>query len=181
MISRITTKLSGRWFLPTKTSRPVYHSLPKHTRHSFATLQPPLQLADTRTRRTPFTLRTLKGPGIISRVGFHTSSSRRDVFFVAFPALKATLLNITRITLVFLPFVYRYRLWKRWPKTSIAILQIPVSETNFSPVFAENDTVVMGRMYRRSPRTRPSTRNSKMEAPHDELPGGNTMVCLSNY
>lgn len=40
---------------------------------------------------------------------FHSSAPRQDVFFVAFPALKAQLLNVTRICLVVLPFVYRYK------------------------------------------------------------------------
>lgn len=40
---------------------------------------------------------------------FNTTPPRRDVFFVAFPALKAQLLSLTRFTLVLLPFVWRYR------------------------------------------------------------------------
>lgn len=39
----------------------------------------------------------------------HSSARRQDVFFVAFPALKSHLLNLTRICLVVLPFVYRYK------------------------------------------------------------------------
>lgn len=41
---------------------------------------------------------------------FHPSRPRHDVFFVAFPALKSALLNVTRFTLLFLPFVFRYKL-----------------------------------------------------------------------
>lgn len=40
---------------------------------------------------------------------FHTTPRRPDVFFVAFPALKAHLLSATRISLVLLPFMYRYK------------------------------------------------------------------------
>lgn len=40
---------------------------------------------------------------------FHSTPPTKDVFFVAFPAIKAQLLNLTRICLVVLPFVYRYR------------------------------------------------------------------------
>ncbi|KAG8965014.1 hypothetical protein FRC03_001042 [Tulasnella sp. 419] len=57
---------------------------------------------------------------------FHTSSPRKDIFILAFPALKAGLLDISRITLLALPFVYRYRLWKKYPRTSLALLQIPI-------------------------------------------------------
>lgn len=46
---------------------------------------------------------------VVSRRTLHCTSRREDVFFVAFPALKAQLLNLTRICLVALPFVYRYR------------------------------------------------------------------------
>ncbi|ORX40643.1 peptidase family M48-domain-containing protein [Kockovaella imperatae] len=57
---------------------------------------------------------------------FHPSRRRNDVFFVAFPALKSGLLNVTRITLLFLPFVFRYRLWRRYRKTSFLLIQIPI-------------------------------------------------------
>lgn len=40
---------------------------------------------------------------------FHPSRRRHDVFFFAVPAVKSTLLNITRISLLFLPFVFRYK------------------------------------------------------------------------
>lgn len=40
---------------------------------------------------------------------FHPSPRRQDVFFLAVPAIKSTLLNITRISLLFLPFVFRYK------------------------------------------------------------------------
>jgi len=58
--------------------------------------------------------------------GFKSTSPRRDVFFVAFPALKAQLLSLTRFTLVLLPFVWRYRIWKKYPRWSLALLQIPI-------------------------------------------------------
>ncbi|KAF9518109.1 hypothetical protein BS47DRAFT_1313604 [Hydnum rufescens UP504] len=60
---------------------------------------------------------------------FQTSTVRRDVFFVAFPALKTQLLNITRFSLIVLPFVYRYRLHKKYPGVSLALLQIPIFAT----------------------------------------------------
>ncbi|KAF8303351.1 hypothetical protein DL93DRAFT_2145179 [Clavulina sp. PMI_390] len=57
---------------------------------------------------------------------FHSSRRNQDVFFFAFPALKAHLLSLTRICLVILPFVYRYRLWKKYPRMSLAFLNIPI-------------------------------------------------------
>ncbi|WWC94761.1 hypothetical protein V866_001610 [Kwoniella sp. B9012] len=64
--------------------------------------------------------------GEIVRRNFHPSRPRQDVFFVAFPALKSGLLNITRFSLLFLPFVFRYKLWKKYKKTSYALIQIPI-------------------------------------------------------
>ncbi|KAL7418463.1 hypothetical protein Q5752_006921 [Cryptotrichosporon argae] len=49
-----------------------------------------------------------------------------DVFFLAVPALKSTLLNITRFSLLFLPFVFRYKLWRRYKRTSYLLIQIPI-------------------------------------------------------
>lgn len=40
---------------------------------------------------------------------FHSTNRRQDVLFVAMPALKSGLLNITRFTLLFLPFAIRYK------------------------------------------------------------------------
>lgn len=40
---------------------------------------------------------------------FHSTPPRRDVFFFAFPALKGVLLNVTRVSLIALPFVWRWR------------------------------------------------------------------------
>jgi hypothetical protein len=48
-------------------------------------------------------------PSLLSRRDFHPTRRRDDVFFVALPAIKSTLLSITRASLLFLPFVWRYR------------------------------------------------------------------------
>lgn len=40
---------------------------------------------------------------------FHPSRPRQDVFFFSVPALKSGLLTVARVTLLFLPFVFRYR------------------------------------------------------------------------
>lgn len=39
----------------------------------------------------------------------HTSKPRRDVFFLSIPAIKSGLLGVTRFSLLFLPFVFRYK------------------------------------------------------------------------
>ncbi|KAK8853164.1 hypothetical protein IAR55_003865 [Kwoniella newhampshirensis] len=57
---------------------------------------------------------------------FHPSSKRQDVFFVAMPALKSGLLNLTRFSLIFLPFVFRYKLWKKYKKTAWLLIQLPI-------------------------------------------------------
>jgi len=41
--------------------------------------------------------------------GFHSTPPRRDIFFLSIPAIKTGLLNITRFSLLFLPFVFRYK------------------------------------------------------------------------
>lgn len=40
---------------------------------------------------------------------FHPTPPHRDIFFLSIPAIKTGLLNITRFTLLFLPFVVRYK------------------------------------------------------------------------
>lgn len=40
---------------------------------------------------------------------FHSSPRRDDIFFVALPALKGALLNVTRFSLLLLPFAWKYR------------------------------------------------------------------------
>jgi len=112
-------------------------SLPRYSRTFHRPILPraatPHPTISSTRRQQPNGFRPLLGPQQLRPhlslfcVGFHSSAPRPDVFFVAFPALKATLLSITRVTLIFLPFVYRYRLWKKWPRMSIALLQIPVS------------------------------------------------------
>lgn len=56
-----------------------------------------------RPRQIPFSLQPT------FHRSFHPSRRRSDVFFVAFPALKSTLLGITRASLLILPFVFRYK------------------------------------------------------------------------
>lgn len=40
---------------------------------------------------------------------FHASPRRNDILFLSMPALKSTLLSITRFSLLTLPFVWRYK------------------------------------------------------------------------
>jgi hypothetical protein len=58
---------------------------------------------------TPLSLNVNLQPTPVSHRSFHATRRRQDVFFVAFPALKSTLLSITRVSLLFLPFVFRYK------------------------------------------------------------------------
>ncbi|WOO79224.1 Metalloendopeptidase OMA1, mitochondrial [Vanrija pseudolonga] len=56
----------------------------------------------------------------------HTSKPRRDVFFLSIPAIKSGLLNVTRFSLLFLPFVFRYKLWKKYKRTAWILIQVPI-------------------------------------------------------
>lgn len=49
--------------------------------------------------------RSSLSPLLPSRRAFHQSPVRRDIFFVTVPAVKAVLLQLVRVTLIFLPFV----------------------------------------------------------------------------
>jgi hypothetical protein len=69
--------------------------------------RPSITLASTRIT-LPFPGAPLS-PSLLSRRYFHPTRRRDDVFFVALPAIKSTLLSITRASLLFLPFVWRYR------------------------------------------------------------------------
>lgn len=57
---------------------------------------------------TPLAFRPAALHPIIKRA-FHPSRRRQDVFFFALPALKTGLLNVTRFSLLFLPFIFRYK------------------------------------------------------------------------
>jgi len=46
--------------------------------------------------------------------------------FVAFPALKAGLLNVTRASLLMLPFIWRWKLWRKYRRLSMLLLNIPI-------------------------------------------------------
>ncbi|TYJ51389.1 hypothetical protein B9479_008039 [Cryptococcus floricola] len=57
---------------------------------------------------------------------FHPSPRRDDILFVSLPALKGALLNITRFSLLFFPFIIRYKIWRKYKRLSILFLQIPI-------------------------------------------------------
>lgn len=88
-------------------------------------------------------------PLLPSRRAFHQSPVRRDIFFVTVPAVKAVLLQLVRVTLIFLPFVssvslvcvlvnraksgwvvvlqaWRWRLFSRFPKATRGLWQLPL-------------------------------------------------------
>ena len=83
---------------------------------------------------------------------FHSSPKSQDVFFFALPALKGALLNVTRVSLITLPFIWRwrqvparaslcrwqtkadrymtisnFRLWQKYRRTSMILVNLPVS------------------------------------------------------
>ena len=64
---------------------------------------------------------------------FHSTPRRRDVLFVSVPAFKSLLLTLTRVTLVTLPFIYRWKLSKRFPTAFKRLLSIPVSQLESLP------------------------------------------------
>ncbi|GAA96093.1 uncharacterized protein L969DRAFT_94323 [Mixia osmundae IAM 14324] len=57
---------------------------------------------------------------------FHSTPQRKDIFFVSIPAFKSVLLGLTRTALLILPFWYRWRLFKRFPKASRRLWQAPL-------------------------------------------------------
>ncbi|EJU04180.1 hypothetical protein DACRYDRAFT_48620 [Dacryopinax primogenitus] len=57
---------------------------------------------------------------------FHPSPIRNDVFFLSLPMLKAQLLTLTRWSLLLLPFIYRYKTWKHYPRLSLLLFQLPI-------------------------------------------------------
>ncbi|KAH8085901.1 peptidase family M48-domain-containing protein [Filobasidium floriforme] len=65
-------------------------------------------------------------PSTPLRRTFHSTSKRHDVFFFALPALKGALLNVTRVSLITLPFIWRWRLWQKYRRTSMILVNIPI-------------------------------------------------------
>ncbi|TXT11138.1 hypothetical protein VHUM_01889 [Vanrija humicola] len=65
-------------------------------------------------------------PSLCILRALHTSRPRRDVFFLSIPAIKSGLLGVTRFSLLFLPFVFRYKLWKKYKRTSWFLIQVPI-------------------------------------------------------
>ena len=55
---------------------------------------------------------TTTNHSLLGSRSFHSTSRRNDVFFFALPALKGALLNVTRVSLITLPFIWRWRLVK---------------------------------------------------------------------
>ena len=80
---------------------------------SIGPLQPRhLSIRHVRPLRPPDQLVKASKPptgSLIQRRIFHSSERRQDVFFLAVPAFKSSLLNITRFSLIVLPFVFRYK------------------------------------------------------------------------
>lgn len=65
---------------------------------------------------------------------FHSTPSRRDILFVSAPLFKQSLLYLVRLTLLAIPFLWRYKFFKRFPNTTKWLLWIPFA--GFSLVVA---------------------------------------------
>lgn len=65
-------------------------------------------------------------PGAFTR-SLHSSSARRDVFFVTIPEFKETLLMITRVTLVALPVAWRWGAFRRFPSGARTLIWLPLA------------------------------------------------------
>ncbi|MBW0503275.1 hypothetical protein O181_042990 [Austropuccinia psidii MF-1] len=68
---------------------------------------------------------------ILSPRTFHSTSPRKDlfgfgVFSCSMPMLKSFLLSLTRITFIILPFWYRWRLARHFPRASRTLLVVPL-------------------------------------------------------
>ncbi|GAA5929285.1 M48 family metallopeptidase [Sporobolomyces koalae] len=58
---------------------------------------------------------------------FHSTRPRRDILFVSAPLFKQSLLYLVRITLLVIPFVWRYKLFKRYPRPTRWLLWVPLA------------------------------------------------------
>ncbi|GAA5898386.1 M48 family metallopeptidase [Sporobolomyces salmoneus] len=56
---------------------------------------------------------------------FHSSAPRRDILFVSAPLFKQSLLYLVRLTLLAIPFLWRYKFFKRFPNATKWLLWIP--------------------------------------------------------
>ena len=92
--------------------RDTYGAIMLRTVPSLVRPRAALSLSTTRTALRPTSRPIFRGPTThpwpVSR-SFHASSPRKDVFFFAFPAMKSVLLGVTRVSLIALPFVWRWR------------------------------------------------------------------------
>ncbi|ODN99000.1 hypothetical protein I350_07152 [Cryptococcus amylolentus CBS 6273] len=107
--------LARRTLAPRQALHPVVRPAPSNLRSFPSPLRPTLRA------------RTLPKPPLIPQTRqFHPSPRRDDILFVSLPALKGALLNITRFSLLFFPFIIRYKIWRKYKRLSILFLQIPI-------------------------------------------------------
>jgi hypothetical protein len=73
---------------------------------------------------------------------FHPSRPRQDVFFFSVPALKSGLLTVARVTLLFLPFVFRYRCVIKFSVEARHLLTAPqaMEQIQENIIFADTNT-----------------------------------------
>ncbi|GAA6060615.1 hypothetical protein JCM10212_004594 [Sporobolomyces blumeae] len=58
---------------------------------------------------------------------FHSTDKSHDVLFVSAPLFKQSLLLLVRASLVAVPFLWRYKLFKRYPRHTRLLLWIPLA------------------------------------------------------
>ncbi|GAA5836557.1 hypothetical protein JCM3766R1_001632 [Sporobolomyces carnicolor] len=57
---------------------------------------------------------------------FHSTSPRRDILFVSAPLFKQTLLYLVRVSLVSIPFLWRYKVFARFPRQTRWLVWVPL-------------------------------------------------------
>lgn len=106
----------------------------RNGRRSILTLRPPIsslyrrsifppQFPTSSRPLLPLPLRSLH----LQLAHFHSSPPRKDVLFVSAPMLKQSLLYVVRITLLIIPFLWRYKLFRKYPKHTRMLLWVPLA------------------------------------------------------
>lgn len=110
--------------------RQAIPAVPRRTLHSASTAASTSRkiLPSSLLRSTPMPSTTAV---IVLRRSFRSSPARKDmlgfgILHCSIPALKSQLLSLTRMTLLILPFWYRWKMGKRFPRASRTLLFIPV-------------------------------------------------------
>ncbi|BEI80257.1 hypothetical protein CcaverHIS002_0107860 [Cutaneotrichosporon cavernicola] len=107
---------------PLLYQRPISLTLSLRTIHTRPSLPP----TSPRAPLHPPLRRHLVPSTLTGARTLRASPQRCDIIFLSMPALKSTLLGVTRFSLLALPFVWRYKLWRKYKRTSWLLIQIPI-------------------------------------------------------